>query len=414
MCLLSHINVCRSRERNASAATNTTSWRPPGHSAGCIKQKWAAGSVFKAVLLATFTLFYKRNQTMSDTLLPGTTLVFRKPLQTSGRFVKLEFQTDGNLVLSSKRGRKWMRRWASGTAGRGADRCVMERDGNLVLYRGDRTVWSSGSAGHPGSRLVLQADETAVIYDDTTPVWATNTSLGGTTIVGSGTTAYHVMDGVRRPILDSVTRELNTSGFDSVIRPSNAQTEQWPVGTPIPAAIRHIIDGMQRSDPVINAHVCVDPERTVLTLPPRNTGEVPPPPHIASDGTVSQLGTLRQPLAVNDHPIFPRGDHLKIPLARVNDRRVQRVGRMMRSSDRLLCGSLSGRSLSLRRWRRALWECGKRGFIAFSIFPSGRFTFLSFCSFFFLCGKGSISSGFSTDHAVEARLAVRARAASAR
>jgi hypothetical protein len=41
----------------------------------------------------------------------------------------------------------------------------------------------------------------------------------------------------------------------------------------------------------------------------------------------------------------------------------------------------SGRSLSLRRWQRALWESGKRGFIAFSTFPSGRFSFL-FCYFF--------------------------------
>jgi len=43
---------------------------------------------------------------------------------------------------------------------------------------------------------------------------------------------------------------------------------------------------------------------------------------------------------------------------------------------------------------QALWECGKRSFIAFSTFPSGRFTFLSFCYFFFLCGKPTFSSAF--------------------
>jgi hypothetical protein len=43
--------------------------------------------------------------------------------------------------------------------------------------------------------------------------------------------------------------------------------------------------------------------------------------------------------------------------------------------------SPSSVSLSLRRWQRALWERGKRSFIAFSSFPAGRFSFL-FCFFF--------------------------------
>jgi hypothetical protein len=36
------------------------------------------------------------------------------------------------------------------------------------------------------------------------------------------------------------------------------------------------------------------------------------------------------------------------------------------------------------RWQWALWESGKRGFIAFSAFPSGRFSFLFLLLFFFV------------------------------
>jgi hypothetical protein len=48
--------------------------------------------------------------------------------------------------------------------------------------------------------------------------------------------------------------------------------------------------------------------------------------------------------------------------------------------------------VSFRLWQQALWERGKRGLIAFSSFPSGRFSFLFW--FFFLCGKVPISSAF--------------------
>ena len=52
--------------------------------------------------------------------------------------------------------------------------------------------------------------------------------------------------------------------------------------------------------------------------------------------------------------------------------------------------------LSLFRfWWQALWESGKRGASsAFSTFPSGRFSFLSFCYFFFLCGELLFSPSF--------------------
>jgi hypothetical protein len=83
------------------------------------------------------------------------------------------YQGDGNLVLY-RAGRAL---WASGTAGRPAGVCIMQDDGNLVIYApGGQPLWASNTSGNPGSRLVVQGDGNVVIYrPDNSPVWATNT-----------------------------------------------------------------------------------------------------------------------------------------------------------------------------------------------------------------------------------------------
>jgi hypothetical protein len=55
----------------------------------------------------------------------------------------LTSQTDGNMVIYTNTGRPI---WASGTAGRGAAKLVMQDDGNLVAYIASGPIWASGTA----------------------------------------------------------------------------------------------------------------------------------------------------------------------------------------------------------------------------------------------------------------------------
>ncbi|MCU0439552.1 MAG: hypothetical protein MUC49_16795 [Raineya sp.] len=71
--------------------------------------------------------------------------------------------------------------WRSGSSGAGA--CVMQTDGNLVLYRVSIQVdadpsWSSNTHGNNGAFLVVQNDGNVVIYNsnNTRALWATGTN----------------------------------------------------------------------------------------------------------------------------------------------------------------------------------------------------------------------------------------------
>ncbi len=73
--------------------------------------------------------------------------------------------------------------WSTGThvpkAGKSRGRhCVMEENGNLVVYDHDRhSVFETGTGGHPGSFLRLQTDGNLVVYtSDLKPIWASNTA----------------------------------------------------------------------------------------------------------------------------------------------------------------------------------------------------------------------------------------------
>jgi hypothetical protein len=115
---------------------------------------------------------------MSDTLNPGESLrVNESRTSANGRYI-LSFQGDCNLVLyKGYRFQNWRALWASGTYGKPAGECIMQNDGNLVIYDPNwKPLWSSNTWQYPGSRLVVQDDGNVVIYKpDWTPVWATNT-----------------------------------------------------------------------------------------------------------------------------------------------------------------------------------------------------------------------------------------------
>jgi hypothetical protein len=90
----------------------------------------------------------------------------------NGRY-QLIYQWDGNLVLYDGASPLW----ASGTYGSPAGVCIMQEDGNLVIYIPDnQPIWASNTDGYPGSKLIVQDDGNVVIYTpEGAPLWATNT-----------------------------------------------------------------------------------------------------------------------------------------------------------------------------------------------------------------------------------------------
>lgn len=113
-----------------------------------------------------------------DDMQPGEALRADQAVQSpSGRYT-LVYQRDGNLVLYKNypyRERKAL--WSSQTAGRPVGMCIMQHDGNLVIYGPDgEHVWDSSTHGRPGARLVMQDDGNLVILDaGGAPIWATDT-----------------------------------------------------------------------------------------------------------------------------------------------------------------------------------------------------------------------------------------------
>lgn len=95
----------------------------------------------------------------------------------NGEF-QFEFQTDGNLVLSSYTGQVL---WASGTQGRGGMRLMLQQDGNLVLYGEGGPIWSTHTQGRAYGRglwLSLQDDGNLVLMSRNRPIWSSRTAGG--------------------------------------------------------------------------------------------------------------------------------------------------------------------------------------------------------------------------------------------
>jgi hypothetical protein len=107
-----------------------------------------------------------------DTLPPGTQLDLnngQKLFSADGRF-RLDMQSDGNLVMYTVEGGGY--RWSTGTAGSGADKAVMQQDGQFCLYnRVGELKWSTYTRDAQ-SVLKLQNDGNLVVYNALgRPVW---------------------------------------------------------------------------------------------------------------------------------------------------------------------------------------------------------------------------------------------------
>ncbi|MCQ4044856.1 hypothetical protein ACFOSC_17465 [Streptantibioticus rubrisoli] len=104
---------------------------------------------------------------------------------TQGKRTFLVMQRDGNLVMYRKRDGKVI--WSSGTHGHPGAYADMQSDGNLVIYRpggGPSTggaLWSTGTRGHSGAYAIMQDDGNLAIYkrgggpSTGGALWASNT-----------------------------------------------------------------------------------------------------------------------------------------------------------------------------------------------------------------------------------------------
>ena len=238
---------------------------------------------------------------MSDTLAPGELLPVDQPLYAKSGGTRLHFQSDGNLVLYAYRPAGWTPRWSTNTWGSTVDQCVMQEDGNLVLYSASAPVWSSATWIYAGARLVVQDDENLVIYHGNTPVWASHTSLDGTPIKGDGPKVYLLLEGVRHWIPDEATLVARHGGWKAVSVLAEAQVSLWPDGDPVPSV---------SDQPPPPLHLCHDQTVSGPALPSR---EVPSlPPRILSDGSIR--GVTQQPLVGETAKMWNVGQTLRVKM----------------------------------------------------------------------------------------------------
>jgi hypothetical protein len=116
-----------------------------------------------------------------DILKPGEQMDFvnkRQLFSADGRY-RLDFQPDSNLVIYRVIDNYWL--WDTRTSLSGANRAVMQEDGQFRLYNEAGEIkWSSYTAD-AGSIIKVQNDGNLVIYSPKGyPVWAAATGWGPT------------------------------------------------------------------------------------------------------------------------------------------------------------------------------------------------------------------------------------------
>ncbi len=112
-----------------------------------------------------------------DHLNPSVSLPKGTWIRSNNWDYKAILQDDGNFCVVNRRIPNYVP-WATGTNGHNITNCVMQADGNFVLYEGSQAVFATGTDGHPGAALFMQDDGNLVIYDPShQALWASNTDI---------------------------------------------------------------------------------------------------------------------------------------------------------------------------------------------------------------------------------------------
>jgi hypothetical protein len=113
---------------------------------------------------------------MTDRLLPGQALLPGQELDALGQPVRCLLQSDGNLVIYW--GSSGFPIWASNTNGLPVIQAIMQTDGNFVLYAGTSPVWATGTNGNPGAFVAVQNDGELVVFGSSNAIlWRSGTVI---------------------------------------------------------------------------------------------------------------------------------------------------------------------------------------------------------------------------------------------
>lgn len=144
-------------------------------------------------------------------LAPGQTL-----WSDDGRFF-LTMQTDGNLVLQDQKTGKIL--FATNTYGKGGSPWLqLDGEGNISVYTENPNLaqlWTAKANNKGGTQLIMQKDGNLVLYkqDGRTPVWAT-----GTNIVGGGGFQVPSIKDIGNDALTGVKIVTGVSSTEAAIR----------------------------------------------------------------------------------------------------------------------------------------------------------------------------------------------------
>ena len=121
-------------------------------------------------------ILMNNSMALGDDMQPNEILYPGHAISSENEKYRLVYEINGNLVLY-KAG-NWMPLWKSNTTESQAGMCIMQNDGNLVIYDHEgKPIWASNTSNETGSWLIIQNDGNVVIYrpSDKTPIWSTNT-----------------------------------------------------------------------------------------------------------------------------------------------------------------------------------------------------------------------------------------------
>lgn len=105
--------------------------------------------------------------TENSQLQTGKILALGQSLTSENGLYNLIFQLDGNFVLYATYPPQQML-FATQTEKKYASTCIMQEDGNLVIYNDNKDVlWATNTEGNPGSYLVVQNDGNVCLYNST-------------------------------------------------------------------------------------------------------------------------------------------------------------------------------------------------------------------------------------------------------